>query len=150
MSDLPRIEYDPEIEIDGYIELRVGLIKVWFACVSNEGDRLIAFQTNERMGKTCLNPTDDTPKDIAKLMLEFRGRRCARCLDDAAFKAAWEAETDKYLYPETVIKIKDEIDLKHDTPLDILADWLQDKGHDTAARVLRASLIQANENAETQ
>jgi hypothetical protein len=146
MPKLPQIVYDPEIEIDGYIETRIGTIKLWFACCDG-GDALIAYQMNERAGKTCLNPLEGWPEELKELALKFPGRRCARQLDYHAFVAAWHADTDKLFYPKRIGKIHENIDLDANTPLDILADWLQDKGLDTAAQVLRASMTQSSETA---
>ncbi len=137
---LATLDYDPEVEADCIINVNVGELSLWFVMCA-AGDHLIAFQMDDGEGKTCWTPHDDADPDIRELTLSFPGRRCSRCVDGTQFVADWNRRTTKYLFPKKIGKLRIDLPLNKDTPLDILADWLQDQECDTAANILRAHVL---------
>ncbi len=133
---LATVDYPVEIDFDDILELKVGELTLWFA-LNSDADRLIAFEMNDGEGKTCWNPPPDEHPDVVKITLSFPGRRCSRCLDGEDFAREWRRRTHKYLFPKKLGKMRVEMPLGKDTPLDILADWLQDNEHEKAAQILR-------------
>lgn len=137
ISRRPTIDYDPEIEIDGVVQVQFGNIAVWFACTT-DGDLPIAFEIhNSGSGRVCCEIQKSWPELIREVAAAWKGYRCAAILSPDGFARAWHANVDPYLFPKRKGHISVEMPLKSDTPPEIVADWLQDKGLDEAADWLR-------------
>lgn len=138
---LPHIEYDAEIEIDDVIKVAYGNFTNWFLC-ADSSNQLVAFEVRD-CERVCVEPDNTWTDDERKVYSDWHGLRLARRLPKDAFEREWVRASDPYLFPKRKGRITVEVPLGPDTPLDILADWLQDHGLDRAAQILRL-------NAESQ
>lgn len=137
----PRIEYDLEIEIDDVVKVSYGNFTNWFLC-TGDADRLVAFELLD-CERVCVEADGTWTDSELRIYEGWRGLRLARRLPKDAFEAEWAQASNPYLFPTHRWQVTLEMPLGPDTPLDILADWLQDHGLDRAAQILRL-------NAESQ
>lgn len=138
---LPRLtETTVEYSQETLIEAQIGPFHVWFASNGIFWD-LIAFRFGDgRLTTRLLDKTDLAWKDLNEAVKAVPHSRFVDPIPRSEFEKAWDLLTDPYLYPRRVGKLKLDYHLDKDTPLGIIADWLQDHGNEDAAKILRDSL----------
>jgi hypothetical protein len=113
--------------------VRVGPIRLWFSA-----GLLVAFELrDDRLVVRDVSGLKKGRRVAQRHLAEIEAARFAERLEPEEFELAWHTATDKYLFPKRVGKIRQSFPLDRNTPLLILADWLQDHGCDEAATVLK-------------